>query len=159
MTTKTTNPTIVHFHIGRGGRFNNAGHKKFCGKKTISEVISIADGSGQWSFLNPEENAHIDVNGNELITVAEVETGVGRIEWDGDYDTDICKLISDCDESELQLIAKEDTALVQQFFDENTDLAIDWKKFDGDYPGLIDSYFNNPSFDIEDFYETEEEEA
>ncbi len=35
-----TSSTIVAFHIGRGGKFNNAGHKSYCGTKKIGEFVS-----------------------------------------------------------------------------------------------------------------------
>jgi hypothetical protein len=38
--TTTENKTVVHFHIGRGGHFNNAGHRTFEGIATFQEVIS-----------------------------------------------------------------------------------------------------------------------
>jgi hypothetical protein len=50
------------------------------------------------------EETYRDNNGNNLITVAQVETGIGRIEEDGDYDTTYCKYLSDCTEGELELI-------------------------------------------------------
>jgi hypothetical protein len=42
MTTSNTTNTqiIVAFHIGRGGRFHNAGHKSFIGEKKISDFTS-----------------------------------------------------------------------------------------------------------------------
>jgi len=48
--------TTLHFHIGRGGRFNNAGHTSFIGKKTMSELIS--DCSSQL-FVYPENHHDI----------------------------------------------------------------------------------------------------
>jgi len=35
----TENKTVVHFHIGRGGHFNNAGHRTFEGIADFQEVI------------------------------------------------------------------------------------------------------------------------
>lgn len=194
-----SNKTIVYFHTGRGGRFNNSGFKTFCGLKNIVEVLQIADTSGQWSFINPKnhnkiyssltnknctnlislyekcqdsndfsefekktglevgENYYNDHNGNLLISVKEAEIGVGSISWDGDFDTDNCIYLANCDESELMLIlnsnewGKED--LIKEFFD-GKDLKIDWSKFDGNYSALIYEYFNF-EVNIEDFYTTE----
>ena len=200
----TQNNTIVYFHIGRGGRFHNAGRKTFCGEKTIQEVLQIADSSGQWSFRAKEnqtdiynelksrnldnlialfekcrdeedftafeertgfelgKDVYIDSNGSELITVEEAETGVGSISWDGDYDTDICKLLSECDEEDLQLIADSTEwnkeSLLQRYFDENTSINIDWSKFNGNYSDLITDFFNFPNIFAADYYEKEEVE-
>lgn len=50
-TTNTfANSTIVAFHIGRGGRFNNPGHLSFCGENKIGHYINGL-------FLS-RENAH-----------------------------------------------------------------------------------------------------
>jgi hypothetical protein len=108
---KTTTPNIiVHFHVGRGGQFNNAGHKSFVGENDISDVISfrndhifIQDRDDKGRFISP---MYVDHNGNELISVKMAETGVGILDFDGYYDSEICKYLSDCDENELLLIKK-----------------------------------------------------
>lgn len=51
--------TIVYFHIGRGGRFNNAGHTTFCGRKDIEQVLQSADESGKWNFIVCENEYEI----------------------------------------------------------------------------------------------------
>ena len=111
--------------------------------------------------LDLGEDVYTDCNGTQMITVADAETGVGTLNWDYEYDTDTCCLLSDCGDGDLKIIAESNewnaTQLVQQYFDENTDLAVEWDKFDGNYSHLIDSYFNDCSFDITDFYEIEEE--
>ena len=106
------------------------------------------------------EDVYTDCNGTQIITVAEVETGVGTLNWDYDYDTDTCMLLSDCSQGDLELIleSKEynNESLIQEYFDNNTDLKVDWKKFNGEYGNLIEGYFNDISFDINEFYEEEE---
>lgn len=198
----TTSNTIVYFHTGRGGSFNNAGHTTYCGQKNIEQVLQMNDSGKRNSFLSKEneheiyqllkkrdlenlielfeksrdnddfsrfekltgldlgEDVYTDCNGSTMITVAEVETGVGTLDWDGEYDRDNCILLSDCGEGELQTIIssreydKEDT--VQEYFDTQTDLNVDWKKFDGRYSELIEDYFNFPTTNIEDYYEVED---
>ena len=44
-----------------------------------------------------------------------------------------------------------------EFFNECTDLVIDWKRFNGNYEDLITNYFSFPNFDLEDFYQIIEE--
>lgn len=157
------NKTIVYFHTGRGGHFNNAGHKTFKGTKNISEVLSLCDSSNRWSFLvNRDDKGrfcapyYADQNGNYLISEKEIESGVGQLEWDGIYDTDSCFHLSDCDENDLKLIIdsnewnKED--VIVEFFNQHTDLVFDWSKFNGDYEELIRQYFNFSDIDVTMFY-------
>lgn len=111
---------------------------------------------GKLTGLDLGEDVYTDSNGNEIITVEQLESGVGTLDWDGEYDTDTCMLLSDCDESELILIANSNEwnkeSLLQEFFDNNTDLVIDWSKFNGRYADLIDEYFN-ATVDVEEYYE------
>lgn len=195
------NPTILYFHIGRGGTFNNSGHKSYQGTKNITEVLSLADSNGQWNFINRENSTEVrnllnkrnltnllslfekcqdndndftefeqktklklgklyytDGNGNLLISMEEAETGIGNIDWDGDYDTDICKHLHECNEEELKLIADSNEwdreSVLQEYFDNHTDLQINWSKFNEEYWQLIDDYYNNITFDVDDFYKT-----
>lgn len=75
------------------------------------------------------EKIYVDCNGSQLITLEEAERGIGTIDWDGEYDTDVCMLLSDCDENDLKLILES-----QECED------------------LIEEYFNFPNVDVEDFY-------
>ena len=106
------------------------------------------------------ESVYTDLNGTLIITAAEVETGVGTLNWDEDYDTDICMLLSECSQSDLELILKSNEYnkewLVQEYFDNNTDYKVDWEKFNGKYRNLIEGYFNDISFDLSEFYEETE---
>ena len=162
------NSTIVYFHTGRGGRFNNAGYRSFQGTKNISEVLSLCDASRRWSFLvNREENGrfcapyYADQNGDLLISEKELKTGVGQLEWDGDYDTDTCFMLNECDENDLKLIIESrewnKEYIIVEYFNECTDLVIDWSKFNGNYAGLIVDYFEFSNFDIQEYYEETEE--
>jgi hypothetical protein len=46
-----------------------------------------------------------DGSGNSVgLTLKESESGIGRIDMDGDYDTTYCQLLVDCDANELKLI-------------------------------------------------------
>ena len=203
LTNTTETKTIVYFHTGIGGRFNNSGYKSFRGKKNIIDVLQMNDSNKNWNFISKEnehaifkilsdrnlnnlielfkknrdandfsdfekktglilgEDVYSDGNGDQLITVAKAETGVGSIEWDGDYNTDTCVYLEDCSEYELNLIEKSDEYdridCLQEYFDKNTDLEIDWSKFNEDYKGLIYDYFNS-NVEIEEFYEVEIED-
>lgn len=108
------------------------------------------------------EDVYTDSNGSQMITVAEAESGVGGLNWDEGYDTDVCMLLSECSDNELKIIANSDEwnkeGLLQEFFNDNTDLKIDWAKFDGRYSDLIDDYYNFPNVEVTDYYEAEDEE-
>ena len=109
--------------------------------------------------LDLGEDVYTDSNGNTIISVCEAETGVGRLEWDGDYDTDTCTFLNDCTEGELELINDSQEwnkeSVLQEFFSEVAKIKIEWAKFNGNYSGLITDYFNF-TVNIEDYYEMEE---
>lgn len=162
------NTTIVYFHTGRGGHFNNGGHRTFQGTKNIGEVLSLCDSSGHWSFLITRDEKgrfcapyYADQNGNYLISENELVTGVGQLDWDTIYDTDTCFLLSECDENDLNLINESrewnKEHVIIEFFNECTDLVVDWTRFNGNYEGLIHDYFNYSNFEIEDHYQDNSE--
>ena len=130
---------------------------KMLEKRNLDNLLELLESNPsrfvKLTGLKLGEDIYTDSNGNEVITAAQLNTGVGTLDWDGGYDTDTCKLLSDCSESELKLIAAESELLVQEYFD-NTDLKVDWKKFNGMYANLIDVHFNDIPVDISEFYET-----
>jgi len=192
--TATENKTVVHFHIGRGGHFNNPGHRTFEGIADLQEVISQHSDK---LFYNREnyssilkdleernltnlvellescrdrddfsdfeakgllvgEPVHTDCNGTVIVDAESFDSPVGSLNWDYEYDTDVCQYLEDCDENELLMIANSNSyrseELIQEYFDKSTDLVIDWSRFNGEYADLIEEYFNSRSVDVEDFY-------
>lgn len=101
---------IVAFHIGRGGRFYNPGHKTFM--QHISQlsdcfsdgcIISQEDEEG--NPLPDEQWQLIDGGGNVILEGRDnIESDTGVLDWDGDYDTDVVKYLSECSESEIDII-------------------------------------------------------
>lgn len=99
----------VRFHIGRGGHFNNAGHKTYVGT-----VNGLSDCFGDSSIIWEDENGKplpdsewqlIDGGGNVILTGRdEIESETGILDWDGEYDTDIVRKLSECDDDEYQMI-------------------------------------------------------
>lgn len=99
----------VCFHIGRGGRFFNAGYKTF-----NPHVTTLRDCFGDAIIISEDENGNelpgsswqlIDSGGNIILAGRdEIESATGVLDWDGEYDTDIVKPISDCTDEEYQLI-------------------------------------------------------
>lgn len=100
---------LVRFHIGRGGHFHNAGHKTY-----VDTVSSLADCFGDSFVFSEDPNGNalpdsewqlIDGGGNVILEGRdEIESETGVLDWDGDYDTDIVRRISECDDDEYQLI-------------------------------------------------------
>ena len=112
----------VCFHIGRGGHFHNAGCKSF-----NPNISTLQDCFGDAMIWSEDENGNelpddewqlIDSGGNVILTGRnEIESPTGVLDWDGLYDTDIVKPVSECTEDELQILL---TAIVDEIFmDEN----------------------------------------
>ena len=99
----------VRFHIGRGGHFNNAGHKTYVG--TVNE---LSDCFGDSIVISEDENGKtlpdsewklVDSGSNVILSGRdEIESETGILDWDGEYDTDIVRHMSECDDYEYQLI-------------------------------------------------------
>lgn len=99
----------VRFHIGRGGHFNNAGHKTYVG--TVNE---LSDCFGDSIVISEDENGKplpdsewrlVDGGGNVILSERdEIESETGILDWDGEYDTDIVRKLSECDDDEYQMI-------------------------------------------------------
>ena len=99
----------VRFHIGRGGHFNNAGHKTYEG--TVNE---LSDCFGDSIVISEDENGKtlpdsewqlVDSGSNVILSGRdEIESETGILDWDGEYDTDIVRHLSECDDDEYQLI-------------------------------------------------------
>jgi hypothetical protein len=128
---------IVAFHIGRGGRFNNSGHKTYLGEHEVSYLININDANLFWKDRD-EEGKFISPgffnNGKLIITDKEAETGTGVLDFDGDYDTDIAKFIEDCTEAEIELIINDTKELksvqLQGYISENYPELMEGNRFD-----------------------------
>lgn len=101
--------TVVHFHIGRGGRFHNGGFKTFEGVEDLNHFhrdwLIVLDTDEDGNPLPDEEwvmqadNGHIFLEGREAI-----ESRTGKLDFDGIYDTDIFKYVEDCTEDEFRLL-------------------------------------------------------
>lgn len=105
--------TIVAFHIGRGGHYQNHGHKTFmpyvhklqdCIDYSKHTIISEdEDGNklpdDKWLLVDGGDNVILE--GRE-----EIECKTGILDWDGEYDTDIVKYIEDCNQDEIKLLVE-----------------------------------------------------
>lgn len=101
---------IVAFHIGRGGRFHNSGHKSVMPNiKKLNDCFSensiVISEDEDGKALSDEEWKLIDGGSNVILKGRDkIENETGILDWDGEYDTDIVKYISECDENELRLL-------------------------------------------------------
>lgn len=101
---------IVSFHIGRGGRFHNQG------RKTYNPYVSKLSDCfvGIFFILSEDEDGNplpdkdwelIDGGSNVILRGREnIESDTGVLDWDGEYDTDIVKYLSECSECEIDII-------------------------------------------------------
>lgn len=108
MTNETENKIIVAFHIGRGGRFNNPGHKTFIGEKNLQDLIVA---NNQYLYeVNRDEKGRFckpylaDQSGKTILDAEDLKKEVGCLEFDGTYDTDCCCYIDDCSDEEIDII-------------------------------------------------------
>lgn len=122
-----TKSIVVAFHIGRGGHFNNAGHKTF-----MPSVSKLQDCFGEFSYINyenedgtpiPDEQWQlIDGGGNVILEGRDaIESETGILVWDGVYNTDIVRYIEDCTDEELEILYK-----AYEYGDIRDDVAIDY---------------------------------
>lgn len=101
---------IVAFHIGRGGRFHNSGYKSVMPHiKKLNDCFSensiVISEDEDGKALPDEEWELIDGGSNVILKGRDkIENETGILDWDGEYDTDIVKYISECDENELRLL-------------------------------------------------------
>ena len=102
----------VAFHIGRGGRFGNPGHKSFNPNVTLlqecfSQDSVIINEDEKGNAIPDEQWVLIDGAGDVIIKGRDaIESETGILEWDTIYDTDIVKYIEDCTNEEIELIYK-----------------------------------------------------
>lgn len=107
------NYSIVHFHVGRGGRFNNGGHKTFIDVEDMQSKGGIY-GSESYNVISEDENGDplpdedwkfTDGGGNIILEGRKnIESPTGVLEFDTIYDTDIFQCIDECDDEELDLL-------------------------------------------------------
>jgi len=90
---------ILAFKIARGGRFNNQGYLYFLGDKDINEFTNDL-------FLVNEE--YLTSNGDKVgLTEDDCQSGIGKIDIDGNYNTIYTKYSDDLTEKEFEAILRE----------------------------------------------------
>lgn len=112
MTNNSDNRIVVAFHVGRGGRFHNPGHKEYKGEINF---LQLCNSQTQYlSEVNRDSNGRfcrpylIDDGGNMAVSPEDYGNEVGEINYDFDYDRWFCQYIEDCSDSELMMIYEAD---------------------------------------------------
>lgn len=108
---------FVCFHIGRGGRYGNPGHKEYLPyvrdfqdllNRELENLYDVTEDEN--GNVLPDDQWHIKNWASETVVEGRVamEAKTGKLDYDGKSDTYIVKNINDCDEDELQLIIDTD---------------------------------------------------
>ena len=108
----------VSFHIGRGGRFHNAGYVTFRGEYDFQKLLNICsdvlfevketfDEDGNEVTLAENEWYVHDCTGRHLLDGrSEMEARTGVLNFDEDYDTDVTRKLEDCDDKEWDALRR-----------------------------------------------------
>ena len=107
---KNTKKTTALFHIGRGGRFYNPGHKTLHGvnedlqhaRKLEENNLFLHERDFLGRFCKP---FMADCSGHIAMEDANAEVGV--IDFDGTYNSWVSVYLEDLDEEELSLVMDE----------------------------------------------------
>jgi len=106
-TQKENNRTVHYFHIGRGGRFYNGGHKTYVGIIKTNEIESKIDLNLSERMNGKFHYSYFDNAGNEIISRRDFVNGLknGRlvVDFDTIYDTDIFCTIEKMTDDEKEL--------------------------------------------------------
>lgn len=103
----------VSFHIGRGGNYNNAGHLSYSGEEDFQDLITrfndvctIISHDEDGKPLAPEEWTLIDDASERVLIQGRDAIGsrLGKLEWDGEYDTDYVTTTDNLSDKELDAL-------------------------------------------------------
>lgn len=117
--------TILAFHIGRGGRNNNAGHLTLIGENKIGDFVGdlfspvVDDPESEDGYKDderPEAEWTNEAGSSVGLTNAMVASGIGRIDEDGEYDTTYTMYLEDVeqDSKEWEVIFKDNSFAGEQ---------------------------------------------
>lgn len=106
--------TLIAFHYGRGGRFNNAGHCEYYDVKNFGELLSRQSESifhntedEQGNPLPDDQQTITDGGGNVLVQGAKaINSDEGELDFDGDYDRYVVCDLYDCDDQQGKALAR-----------------------------------------------------
>lgn len=158
---------LVRFHIGRGGRFNNQGHKTYIGTaRGLSDCFGdafIISEDPDGNVLPDKDWQLVDGGGNVILQGRNaIESPVGVLDWDGEYDTDIVRYLSECSDEEYRLII--DTFDNGEYVDEDVidhacqatgQLHAKRIQFDGDGGVDVQTQYKTAHFSKDDFTDRE----
>ena len=105
--TTSLGDTLITFHVGRRGRFYNAGHLSVISyNKSIQEFtedLFLEEHNGQLVYF--DSSGH-----NTGLTLTQAEKKTGRIDIDGEYNTIYTTRLKDLTEKETQVVLKDRAA-------------------------------------------------
>lgn len=136
----------VWFHVGRGGKFNNGGHKTYRGVvNQLSDCFgdsTVIDFNEDGNPLPDEDWVLLDSGGNVILNGRDqIEAETGVLDWDSEYDTDIVRYLEDCTDEEYQLII--DAYNNHCYVDEEDVLIFACNAMDKLYASTINTYPSN----------------
>ena len=114
----------LHFHIGRGGRFYNGGHLTFKGEADFAEIqrgraddlLWIDEDENGNPLPKEQQQLRALCSGKLLAQGDEIYAETGRLDFDGEFDTDYVTTPDDLNEDEAQ-------ALFDYYFGEGANMV------------------------------------
>lgn len=104
--------TYVAFRVGRGGRFYNPGHITFHGEMTFAELVR--EQSNDLFIRDRDEKGRfckrilVDCSGS-VVSEDDIHGNVGRLDFDGAYDTYYVRDMEYLNEEERNAIRKDNS--------------------------------------------------
>lgn len=110
-----TGNELVTFEIGRGGMSHNPGYLRF--ENTDRDIFFEQENYIFEKTRNKKgrfcKKYLTDVDGNTLMDALEysdaLQSGCGKLDFDGGYDTIYTKLLAECDNKEIQKIIESES--------------------------------------------------
>lgn len=101
----------VAFHIGRGGRFHNAGHKSFYGEYSLQDLITmftnhlfLVEEDERGNKLSEDKCYIHDGDGNAMLKGSAVYAMTGVLDFDGEYDTYTVLKMDELDSNDWEIV-------------------------------------------------------
>jgi len=129
---------ILKFYVGRGGRFNNAGHISYVGEERIDEGSAFND-----LMYDEENDEYLDSAGNPLhddLTKEDLESGIGTINIDHGYDTTYTKYPNNLNQNERMAILKDNPYNCGELLVEDQDMLKILLRFNKLYDYVSNEY-------------------
>lgn len=105
----------LHFHIGRGGRFYNGGHLTFKGEADFAEIqrgraddlLWIDEDENGNPLPKEQQQLRALCSGEILAQGDEIYAETGRLDFDGEFDTDYVTTPDNLNDDEIRVMWRE----------------------------------------------------